>query len=149
MKTLSIIFTLFLALNSFGSTRFGSKCGLTNAKDESWTRTKSFNISSWSDARITGLPTLTKQQIIIAAKDLTKGPDGLVADIEIKTTIDAVNVLRGNSEGGDVYVMYYKVNRLDVTEVLHYPGGNPVGIIFKTGWKRIHAENGDDTITCR
>ena len=136
-------------MNSFGSSRLGSKCGLTDDKNDSWARTKSLNISTWSDARISELPTLTKQQIIIAAKDLTEGPDGLAADIEIKNTIDAVKVLRQNSEGGDVYVMYYKVNRLDITEVLHYPGGNPVGIIFKTGSKRIHAENGDDTIICR
>ena len=131
------------------ASRLGYQCGLTDSKDDSWKRTKSLNVSRWSEAQIDGLPTLTKQQIIIAAKDLTQGPNGLSADIEIRSTIDVVHVLRGNSEGGDVYVMYYDVRALSVTEVLHYPGGNPVGILFETGSKHIHAENGDDTITCR
>ena len=149
MKTFSFIFAAFLALNAFGSSKLGSKCGLTDAKDDSWTTTKTLNISKWSDARISELPTLTKQQVIITAKDLTQGPTGLATEIDIKNAIDAVTVLRENSESGDVYIKYYDVKRLAVTEVLLYPGGNPVGIIFKTGSKRIHAENGDDTVTCR
>lgn len=150
MKWLSFLFLSTLSLHAFGDHKPGSQCGLTDEKnDTTWTKTKSLFVSEWKEEKVKQLDTLTKQQLIIAAKDLTKGEDGFATEIKIKTTWDAINALRENSEGEDVAVEYYSVNNLSMTQVVFYPGGNPVGVLFKTGTKKIYATNSDDHIECR
>jgi len=124
----------------------GSQCGLTDQKDDSWKQTKLISLSRADEEKVSNLDTKTKQQIIIAANYF--GTD-FGATGKFKNTMDAVNFMRGNSEAGDMAVIYYRVNGERFTEVIHYPGGNPVGVIFATGSRTIIAENGDDSIICK
>jgi len=142
----SVLLALTLIAQPLFAGELGSACGLTDNKDDSWKRTKSIGLSRADEEKVANMDTLTKQQVIIAANYFSKQwgePQ------KFKSTWDAVVYMRGNSEGGDMDVMYYNVNGGRFTEVLHYPGGNPVGVIFKTTSRRIHATNGDDTIECK
>lgn len=140
------LFVMFLAVNLFADSKPGSKCGLTDSKDDAWKETKSISLTDASNSRINNLPTLVKQQLIIAAKEFADFGEGSNV---IKNTVDAVNYLRANSDANTLSVVYYNVKRLKVTEVLHYPGDNPNAAIFLTGTRTIIAYNGDDSITCR
>jgi len=147
MKMKSVVLALVLSVTpAFASEDLGHACGLTDAKDASWKVNKRIGLSRDVEEKVANLDTKTKQQIIIAANHF--GPD-FGAEGKFKSTLEAVEFMRGNSEGGDMDVMYYTVNGRRFTEVLHYPGGNPVGVLFKTGSRTIVAENGDDTIVCK
>lgn len=147
MKFQIVSLALLLSFSSMAASKLGSKCGLTDSKDDEWLGVgRSINLTSAKSAFINALPTLTKQQLIIAAKEYIKG-GGEEADIQ--NTVDAVNYLRQYSDGHSLSVSNYQVINSRVTEVLHYPGDNPNGVIFRTGTRTVVAYNGDDTILCR
>ena len=52
------------------------------------------------------------------------------------------------SEGGDVYLKNFTYLGEKYTDVLSYPGGNPVGTIYKYGSSKPFATNGDGSISC-
>lgn len=149
MKLFSFVLIGLIAVGGFGFDRTSSGCGLTKTKNGSWIATKSLNLSMWSDSKINHLPSLTKEQIIIATKELVSFRDELTEDRGVKTAVDAIKTLSDLSESNDVVMVYYKVNNRSVTEIRYYPGGNPYGIIFETGSTEILADNEDDTISCR
>ncbi len=149
MKLVSL-FTLItvIALNLFAAerTKFGSECGLADDINDLKEVGRFISLDHASDTKINSLPTITKQQLIITAKDIA-------ADFghrePIKTTLDAVSVLRSFSEGGGLSVQDYLSKGVRYTSVQFYPGGNPVGLIFKAGTRHAVASNGDETLTCK
>ncbi len=144
----SVVVGLTLLASPVFAAELGSQCGLTDFKDDSWKQTKLISLSRADEEKVSNLDTKTKQQIIITANHYSASGFG-EAPKKFRSTWEAVEFMRGNSEAGDMAVVYYNVNGVRVTEVLHYPGGNPVGIIFPTGSRTMLAENGDDTITCK
>ena len=148
MKKWLMVLISLSSLSAMAAEKLGSKCGLTDFKEDGeWKLVKSVDLGRARDSKIQELPTLTKQQLIIAAKELAKrhAKEGL----EINNTLGAVGNLRGNSEGGDLSVDYYKVKNLKITEVVHYPGGNPYGVFFIQGTRRIQAYDEDSTVYCK
>ena len=147
MKKLSVLFLVGASLTSFGADRLGSKCGLTDDFDDSWVQTKQINLSQAPQSKVKKLSRLTKQQFIITAKYFAKEKNKTSGSIH--NTQQAVEWLANDSEAADVDVTYYNVNDASVTQVIHYPGGNPYGVIFQTGSKTIVAYNQDGAIVCR
>ncbi len=148
MKQLLLVLISIGSLSAMATNKLGSKCGLTNFKEDGkWKLLNRIDLGTAKDSKIQELPTLIKQQIIIAAKKIAnkREEEGL----DIKNTLDAVNNLRNNSEGEDLSIDYYKVKELKITEVVHYPGGNPVGVFFIQGTTHIQAYDEDSTIICK
>lgn len=144
MKKLILSIALLFAVNAAAETRYGSKCGLFDYSGDFWEqaetiRTLSFNKKS--DEEISSLPTLTKQQLIIAAKVLTE-------EKNIKGAAQAVRALRGYSSDG-VAVTYYRLKGKNYTEVIAYPGDNPYAVLFITGSRSIVAHIQDSDVVCK
>lgn len=142
-NTFLALVLIFASQFAFAETKFGSECGLTDTKDDTWQDGKSYNLNRATKSQIEKLPTLIKQQIIITAKEAAKSNDD---GEKIVNTQAAVDYLR--RADGPV-VTHYIVRGTKITEVLAYPGDNPVGNIFAYGTTHIIAENGDDDIICR
>lgn len=142
-----LIFTIFIALVPalFAYTP-GSKCGLTDQVDDSWTYGRYLELGPDSPVKISSLPTRTKQQLIVTAKDYINGGGDYA---EINSSKDAVNYLRKSSEGGDLYVSDFSYQGHSYTQVYSYPGGNQYGLIFKRDSLNVVAENADGSIECR
>jgi len=149
MKALLLITLSLVTLNLQASIRWGSQCGLTDAKDETEWKSVSENqrLTQATAQELNSLPTLTKQQLIITAKDEAKDRDDDAS--AIKNTVQAVKYLRENSESEDVDVRNYKAKKLRVTEISFWPGGNPYGHIFLSGTTRVIAFNEDDSVACK
>ena len=146
MKMFSFLFlAVTFAINAQAAYVPGSQCGLTDKAGDGWVTTKSFDLRQASEERISELPTLTKQQLIIAAKELAGKP----ASSEIKSTVDAVNYLRNNSVGEDLVIVHFNYAGEKFTHILHYPGDNPYGVIFEQGTRHIVALNSDDSVSCK
>jgi hypothetical protein len=133
-----------IASIAHAQTRWGSECGLTDMKDETWVEISKYqNLALYSEGQIRQLATVTKQQVIITAKEFAKASE---EKIPINNTLDAVNYLKPNQ---GPYISNFLVNGEEYTEVLSYPGDNPVGMIFKRGSTVVVATNNDDSIECR
>ncbi len=144
MKKFILLMTLIsssMALAAI-SPKWGAECGLTDAKDDSWKELKSYNLNSASEEELAKLPTLVKQQVIVAAKYFASDDPS----VKIYGTNDAVEFLR-RSDGP--YITHYLVGGKRFTEVLSFPGDNPVGLVFAYGSLHVVAKNGDNDIMCR
>lgn len=148
MKWLLVLVS-FTNLSLFATPKWGSECGLTDDKnDEAWIQVgRTLDLRKASPDKLQALPTLTKQQIIITAKDEAKdrGDDAS----SIKDTEQAAEYLKANSESQDIQVANFKVKKLKVTLVSFWPGGNPYAHIFLYGTRHVIAFNQDDTIACK
>ena len=139
-----IVLISLIGVMGFATSKWGSECGLTDDKDESWKEiSRPLYVGRLKAAKIAKLPTLTKQQIIITAKDFAKGDDDAP---KIKKTVEAIEYLK-RADGP--YVTNYQVRGRRYTEVIAYPGDNPVGLVFEYGSRHVVASNGDDSIECR
>ncbi len=149
MKALLLMTLSLVTLHGQAADRWGSKCGLTDGKDDvTWKSVgQDQALTHATDQELNSLPTLTKQQLIIAAKEAAKEREDNAA--VFKNTVQAVKYLRENSESEDVYVRNYKVKKLVVTEITFWPGGNPYGYIFLSGTTRLIAFNQDDSVACK
>jgi hypothetical protein len=127
------------------SGKAGSYCGLVDSTTEEagFIETAVRSLNQASRATIEKLPTLTKQQIIIAAKLMSEGDTDAP---EIKNTFDAVEYMR-RADGPAI--IHAKAGDTKVTEIRSYPGDNPVGPIFLQGTKRIIAFDNDQDISCK
>ena len=149
-KVLLLLITLSLVTFTVQSAdRWGSQCGLTDGKDDvAWKSIgQDQQLTQATDQELKNLPTLTKQQLIIAAKEVAKEREDHF--LVVKNTVQSVKYLRENSEAEDVYVRNYKVKKLLVTEISYWPGGNPYGYIFLSGTTRLIAFNQDDSVACK
>ena len=147
MKLLTFsVLTLAFAFSAIGANKLGSQCGLLDSFEGEQLKAigkgVQLDLSTPSD-KVRKLPTLTKQQLIIAAKYFAN-ENG--ESIEIKNTQDAINFLSG-SDG--INVDSFKVNKLRVTEVMYYPGENPYSVVFLLGTTHILAFGQDGTVVCR
>ncbi len=149
MKALLLISVSLLPFELKAADRSGSDCGLTDFRnvDEWLSLGEQQILTQMTDQELSRLATLTKQQLIITAKEETKARDTNPA--VIKNVVQAVKYLRENSESEDVHVTLYKVNKLVVTEIAFWPGGNPYGYVFLRGTTRLIALNQDDEVSCR
>ncbi len=146
MKQLSVLFLMVsFAFSAFGSYIPGSKCGLTDTTSDNWEHSRSVDLSRANEEQINALPTLTKQQLIIAAKyEAKKFSEG-----EIHNTVEAVEYLRHNSDAKTLTVEHFAYREQRFTQVLHFPGDNPYGVIFTQGTLHVVAYNSDDSIDCK
>lgn len=151
MKNLMTVFlVLTMALPAMARQQFpkkakpayGSQCGLTDLYgDDSWRESgKGIDLRSASPSTIAQLPTIIKQQLIIAAHH--QGEE------QNLNTLGAVEFFREFSEGGDLSISHFRVNGELFTQVLFYPGGNPGGSIFRYGQLRIIADISDSDVVC-
>ncbi len=149
MRGQILIFSLFFACHGAfaisSGPRFGAQCGLTDVKNDTWKQGKSYNLERATRKQIEALPGLIKQQLLVAALESLRSYGDSEQD-KIQTVHDAVSYFR--RAYGPV-VTHYIVNDHKVTEVLAFPGDNPVGVYFEYGSTLIVAENGDDDIVCR
>jgi hypothetical protein len=127
--------------------RFGSECGLVDSSgDEALVDVgRPRSLGRATDAQIHALPTLVKQQLIIAARHLI---DEHVA-VEFRDSVEAANCLREGSEAGDLSVYDFRVNGRRYTQVMTYPGGNPYGVIFLAETRTVVAFTQDSDIVCK
>lgn len=134
MKKLLIVTLLSLGPEAFA-------CGLPGLQDESWQVVgKRYLLDRASPKEVAALPTLVKQQLIIAAKASFQSEEK-----PIKNTAAAVGLLQKDD---GPYVINYLVNGRIITQVETFPGDNRYGVIFEAGTLHIIAENGDDSIFC-
>ena len=149
MKALLLISVSLLPFELKAADRSGADCGLTDFRNvDEWISLGEQQIlTQMTDQELSRLATLTKQQLIITAKEETKARDTNPA--VIKNVVQAVKYLRENSESEDVHVTLYKVNKLVVTEIAFWPGGNPYSYVFLRGTTRLIALNQDDEVSCR
>src|SRR5262249_49627934 len=130
------------------SQKLGSQCGLIDSYDEfgAIDATKTLSLGKFSEEEVAALPTLSKQQIIIAAKEANRFAD---QDIAITNTSEAAKFLRDWSEGGEVYVKYMTFQGERYTQVVFYPGGNAAGMVFETGSRHAVATISDSDLICK
>ncbi len=142
---LFITLALVFAIQSQGSEKLGSECGLTDTNEESSWKVfgNSLAFDMGDKEKILKLRSLTKQQIIITAKYFV-AQNGL--DITIRNTLDAAKFL---SEADGFNVTNYNVNGKRVTEVTYYPGENPYGVIFQYTSSHILGYSEDGTVYCK
>lgn len=146
MKHLSVLFLVAsFTFPTFASYTPGSKCGLTDATSEDWEQSKSVDLSNANSTEINALPTLTKQQLIIAARYRATR----FSETEIRNTVQAVEYLRHNSDAHTLSVDHFAYRGERYTQVLHFPGDNPYGVIFKRETAHVVAYNSDDSISCK
>jgi hypothetical protein len=143
MKFALIISLVTLSLSA-APRRLGSQCGLVDSTEgEDFVVTASRSLDNASYAAINKLPTLTKQQLIIAAKDVAKGD---IEAPEINNTFTAVRYLRSFR---GLTIVHANAGGTMVTEMRSYPGDNAYGPIFLQGTKRIVAFENDGDIVCK
>lgn len=146
MKQFSFLFLLVaFGMSSFGANIPGSQCGLTDTTSDNWEHTKWIDLATAGAEQINALSTLTKQQLIIAAKyEAAK-----YSESKIYNTVQAVEYLRHNSDARFLRVEHFTYREQRFTQVLHFPGDNPYGVIFEQGTLHVVAYNSDDSISCR
>ena len=144
MKLL-VLFSLVLAITA--NAKPGSQCGLTDSIDDSWITTARRSLTDASDRTISNLPTLTKQQLIIAANEESKRRG---ENEKFQSAVEAVDYLRESSTSNDVTIIHMEVDgRRMVTLVEIYPGENPYGSIFAQGTRRVIAYEKDSSVECK
>lgn len=86
---------------------------------------------------------LEKQQIVIAAREMYGDQE------EITGTTQAAALLV--SAGYEAYISHFRVgnNETLFTQIIHYPGDNPVGVIFLKGTTKVVAYNNDGSTECK
>lgn len=143
MKTLLLVLaTLTIAGHAHADARtYGSQCGLLDGYDSDAFENVGEQKSITHEAKYTKLE---MEQIVIAAKKLA----GELNDKPIATLKDAVEALTQGSEGGEAEIGTQHVNNQDVTVVIYYPGGNPVGAIFAKGTTHALAQIQDSDVVC-
>lgn len=144
-KTLIVMASFFAATASFAAGELGSQCRLTDDNaNHTWEEipndTFDSDLSHATRRQIEKLPTLVKQQLIIAVR--------IQAEEVVKSAYAAVQLLREASSDGDLYVYHLKINGRKYTVVKHYPGDNPYGVIFAYGTTRAVAVMSDSDVIC-
>lgn len=139
-----VLFVSVFALSLSASPRkLGSECGLVDSTEgEDFVVTRTIGLDHATATKVNNLPTLTKQQLIIAAKETAKGD---VDAPEIYNTWQAVQYL--NQRG--LTIVHAEAGERKVTEIRSYPGDNPYGPIFLQGTKKIVAFEQDGDIVCK
>jgi len=146
MKKLSyLLLVLFFGINASAAYIPGSECGLTDMTSDDWEFSHTYELSNADANQINALPTLTKQQLIIAAKDTASR----FSKVKINNTVEAVEFLRHNSDARSLSVENFAYRGERFTQVLHFPGDNPYGVIFERGTRHVVAYNSDDSISCK
>ena len=142
-KSVLMLIVLMVATSAFaGQTKPGSQCGLTDGYDSDSFEDVGTLTSVYPGAKLTKLQA---KQIVAAAKKLAGGEDvGEIASLK-----SAIETLMESSEARDVYVGNQRVNGQVVTTVTYFPGGNPVGVIFKKGTTQAIAEIQDSSVVCK
>lgn len=143
-KILFITLSLGILADVYAApTKWGSKCGLTDSKDQWAQVSKTQHLDRLNATQASALPTLLKQQLIITAKHfVNENSDHL----SINSAYEAIQYLK-ISQGPDV--SEYQVRGRRYTEIRGYPGDNPYGVIFQMGTLTVVAYNEDDSIRCR
>lgn len=126
----------------------GSECGFTDDVDDSWQYddSKQISLGEMTAAKVQKLPLVTRQQLIIAAKDSLKFMGEAVP--EKFGAAEALAHLKDVSSGDEVYHFTVEVNGKVYEEIRTYPGDNSSGLIFVKGTTQVVATNGDDNILC-
>lgn len=144
---LMVSMLFFLGLSSQAQSKQISKCGLPEFHEDTLKPIKTLDLSRMKAVEISALPLLTRQQIIISARELVR--QGFDITDPVTDTLSAIRALKESSEGQDVFISDFSMNGIQVTFVEYFPGGNQYGIYFRHGTKTIIAFNGDGTITCK
>lgn len=167
MKSLMLAVMLIPSLSSFAATTPRQQCldaQLENQYDangdlvDNLIQTYGRNIATMTDAQVSALPNMAKQQLIILAKSMiTEGyvnPEGTSLckrRDNIKSVNDAVECLRQFNEQRDEE-MYYayvtsRTNGARFNKITLYPGAQ-VGLIFVDGTTTIVADINDGDPSC-
>jgi hypothetical protein len=148
LKKFSVLLTLSLIAtgSTFASSAFASdelsECGLPkySGSDLMIDVPGTISLNDASKQDVQDLDSLSRQQLFLAGKILSYQ--------DLKGTWDAVVSLREASEANDLAIAHFRVGSQRFTQVIHYPGGNPVGVIFKKGTRTAVAVIGDSDIDC-
>lgn len=134
MKTIAslLLFTL-LGLSAQARTELGSQCGLIDFADD-FELSEDLSLDLTENSKLTPL----QKKQVLATVDSNE-------PISVK---EALKWLVESSEGGDVYYSSGKFEGRAYQVVKYYPGGNPVGAIFKKGSTRPLAFISDSDILC-
>lgn len=139
----------FLSLNAWsatGTSKPGSQCGLTdywggpddqNGPEWKFDDGQSIELTNLKPSQILSLPIITQRQLMAAAEG-----EGRINPIK------AVEWLTTGSDGGEAYVEQFTFKGELYDAVIHYPGDNPYGVIFKHESVEPHAYNNDGDVTC-
>lgn len=139
MKLITLICLLGATLNLNAN---ASMCSDLESLDWQKLGAKGFDLQDYDDKKVARLPTLTKQQIIIAAKKMA-------AEEDVSTITNTESAVKYLLEAGfELSVSHFTVNGKEFTEVKHWPGDNPYGIIFLKDTLHIVAANEDGSIAC-
>ena len=122
----------------------GKNCGLTDTYGRgdgetpwSFSEESKLSLGSMSDEELKKLPELVEYQLSVLNKTEPEG------DI-----LALVKNLKEGSEAQEVYLQDFTYNNVEYTDAVFYPGGNPVGAIFKKSTYEVVAYNGDGDIVC-
>lgn len=128
----------------------GSECGLIDFADDLFGDDatlidKPLSLDRLSDAELRALPTLIKQQIVIAAMRLLTESAEKFQD-ENDGVVTAVRLLA--EAGSEANYASYRAYGSAFSEVVFYPGDNRYGAIFQFGSRSILALIEDSSVVC-
>lgn len=127
--------------------RYGSKCGLVDFSGDNSIvdigRGLRLNKASQLSA-------LGRAQVIATARNYNGDAVAYGEDsVALLGAQQAIDYLNGGSEGAESYLRDFHIRGEVFTQVIFYPGGNPVGAIFEKGSSEILAEIQDSDIVCK
>lgn len=121
-----------------------TSCGLPDGYDsESYVEVTGSEKSIEKAIQLTEIEAI---QVLVAARHQVKSNRDKVV---INSTKQAIKYLKDASEGGDLYVKQETANGKTYSVVLHWPGGNPVGVIFELNTSKIVGYIEDSTVNCK
>ena len=109
---------------------------------------KALDIRAMNKYQLESLPTIIKQQLIIAAHADDSDDNNIKLVFTNANLLKAVAFLKEASEAEDLYVATVKFGRKQFSYVRYYPGGNEGGFIFTYNTTKLVAEVGDQWIGC-
>lgn len=129
-----------------GSRKAGTQCGLPENWEDVGDQTVILDFSNPTKPnRIKAMLKIAKTQLIQTAQFNAKA---MGFDTTVKNAVQAVDYLRANSEGEEVYVYKVDYKGKSFAAVTHFPGGNQYGLIFPWGSSKPVAMIGDGEIQC-
>jgi hypothetical protein len=137
MKTFLIATLILASVPAYAA----KTCGLPDTtENDELTQISHIDLGEASKREIEALDSLSRQQIFLAAQWDSAHVEG---------TWDAVQMFKGASEGGEVYLVQVRYGKERFTIVRYFPGDNEYGVIFKKGGRTVIATIGDGSIDCR
>ena len=144
MKLNILVAAVTLVISTLAQAASSAPCRLHDSADDYQDSKR----GKWVQ-QIDDLSKLEQKRVLITALDMAKQNAEFEEKVVIETPADALKYLKDGSEGGDVYVGAVMADNQVYSVVRYYPGGNPVGLIFRPHTTKVIGEIQDSSVNCR